>query len=222
MIEITFEQFKKYILKQDNMDTTNIDKRFPFYLQPVNAQTIINIACSTWKPKLASMWANNIVLNKSIEISEEFYKEMRNACTVEQHTLFDSIFGKDIEEFPYKVNDWITIDGVVAKITGINKDSSHIYWIKHTPNANTGGGFSFKCYKNRIRFATPEEIAKASCPYKDGELIWVKTNGVWILRYSNGKITSSGDAEVYYNQLKGGSVTRWPIHRKAEGITLPE
>lgn len=220
--EITFEQFKKYILKQDNMNTINIDKRFPFYLDPRNAQRIIDIACSTWKPKLASMWAHNMVLGNSIEISEEFYKEMRNACTVEQHTLFDSIFGKDIEEFPYKVNDWITIDGVVAKITGINKDSSHIYWIKHTPNANTGGGFSFKCYKNRIRFATSEEIAKASCPYKDGELIWVKTNGVWILRYSNGKITSSGDAEVYYNQLKDGSVTRWPIHRKAEGITLPE
>jgi hypothetical protein len=220
--EITFEQFKKYILKQDNMNTTNTDKRFPFYLQPVNAQKIIDIACSTWKPKLASMWAHNMVLGNSIEISEEFYKEMRNACSVEQHRLFDSIFGKDVEDFPYKVGNWIAIDGVVAKITEINTDSSHIYWIKHTPNANTGGGFSFKCYKNRIRFATSEEIAKASCPYKDGELIWVKTNGVWLLRYSNGKITSSGDAEVYYNQLKDGSVTRWPIHRKAEGITLPE
>lgn len=220
--EITFEQFKKYVLKQNNMSTINTYKRFPFYLDPRNAQRIIDIACSTWKPKLASMWAHNMVLGNSIEISEEFYKEMRNACTVEQHILFDSIFGKDVEDFPYKVNDWITIDGVVVKITEINKDSSHIYWIKHTPNANTGGGFSFKCYKNRIRFATPEEIAKASCSYKDGELIWVKTNGVWILRYSNGKITSSGDAEVYYNQLKGGSVTRWPIHRKAEGITLPE
>lgn len=220
--EITFEQFKKYVLKQNNMSTINTYKRFPFYLDPRNAQRIIDIACSTWKPKLASMWAHNMVLGNSIEISEEFYKEMRNACTVEQHILFDSIFGKDVEDFPYKVNDWITIDGVVVKITEINTDSSHIYWIKHTPNANTGGGFSFKCYKNRIRFATPEEIAKASCPYKDGELIWVKTNGVWILRYSNGKITSSGDAEVYYNQLKGGSVTRWPIHRKAEGITLPE
>ena len=220
--EITFEQFKKYILKQDNMNTINIDKRFPFYLDPRNAQRIIDIACSTWKPKLASMWAHNMVLGNSIEISEEFYKEMRNACSVEQHRLFDSIFGKDVEDFPYKVNDWITINGVVVKITEINTDSSHIYWIKHTPNANTGGGFSFKCYKNRIRFATSEEIAKAICPYKDGELIWVKTDGVWILRYSNGKITSSGDAEVYYNQLKDGSVIRWPIHRKAEGITLPE
>lgn len=220
--EITFEQFKKYVLKQDNMSTINIDKRFPFYLQPVNAQKIIDIACSTWKPKLASMWAHNMVLGNSIEISEEFYKEMRNACSVEQHRLFDSIFGKDVENFPYKVGNWIAIDGVVAKITEINTDSSHIYWIKHTPNTNTGGGFSFKWYENRIRFATSEEIAKAICPYKDGELIWVKTNGVWLLRYSNGKITSSGDAEVYYNQLKDGSVTRWPIHRKAEGITLPE
>lgn len=98
------------------------------------------------------MWAHKMVLGNSIEISEEFYKEMRNACTVEQHTLFNSIFGKDIEEFPYKVGDWIAIDGVVVKITGINKDSIRIYWIKHTPNANTGGAFSFECFKDRIRF----------------------------------------------------------------------
>jgi hypothetical protein len=218
--EITYKQFCKYVLKQEIK--TNMNNKFPFYLNPNDAQKIIDSACSQWKTQLATIWANSIVLNKQIEIREEFYKEMRNACSVEQHRLFDSIFGKDVEDFPYKVGDWIAIDGVVAKITEINTDSSHIYWIKHTPNANTGGGFSFKCYKNRIRFATSEEIAKAICPYKDGELIWVKTNGVWLLRYSNGKITSSGDAEVYYNQLKDGSVTRWPIHRKAEGITLPE
>jgi hypothetical protein len=64
-------------------------------LTPVNATRIINIACSKWKPKLAEKWATNIVLNKDTEISEEFYKEMRKACTSEQNTLFDEIFGSD-------------------------------------------------------------------------------------------------------------------------------
>jgi hypothetical protein len=64
-------------------------------LTPQNATRIINIACSTWKPKLAEKWATNIVLNKDTEISEEFYQEMRKACTTEQNELFDEIFGSD-------------------------------------------------------------------------------------------------------------------------------
>jgi hypothetical protein len=64
-------------------------------LTPQNATRIINIACSKWKPKLAEKWATNIVLNKDTEISEEFYQEMRKACTTDQNTLFDEIFGSD-------------------------------------------------------------------------------------------------------------------------------
>jgi hypothetical protein len=64
-------------------------------LTPQNATRIINIACSTWKPKLAEKWATNIVLNKDTEIPEEFYQEMRKACTTDQNTLFDEIFGSD-------------------------------------------------------------------------------------------------------------------------------
>ena len=222
MTEITFEQFKKYVLKENNMNTTNTDKTFPFHLDPHNAQRIIDIACSTWKSKLASMWAHNMVLGKPVEISESFYKEMRSACTNEQHKLFDYIFGKDVEKCPYKVGDWIVVNNIVVKITEIRENSYHICWITHTPNANTGGRISFKAYKDSIRLATSEEIAKSNCPYKDGELIWVKMSGVWQLRYSNGKINSSGGVEVYCNQFKNGSILTFLLHKKAEGITLPE
>lgn len=64
-------------------------------LTPTNATRIIYIACSAWKSRLAEKWATNIVLNKDTEISEEFYQEMRNACTLEQDVVFDEIFGKD-------------------------------------------------------------------------------------------------------------------------------
>lgn len=64
------------------------------------AQRIINIACATWKPKLAQKWAEKIVLGKTISVPEAEYKTMREACTADQHKLFDEIFGK--EESPFK------------------------------------------------------------------------------------------------------------------------
>lgn len=88
--EITFEQFKKYVLKNKN------EKRFPFELKPKDAQKIIDIACSTWKSKLARTWGEQIVQRNNIDIVEQEYNDMRKACTPEQNLLFDNIFGKDI------------------------------------------------------------------------------------------------------------------------------
>jgi hypothetical protein len=65
-----------------------------FTITAEQAQSIINIACVNWKKQLAEKWANDIVLGNEIKISEEFYKEMRAACTHPQHKLFDGIFGK--------------------------------------------------------------------------------------------------------------------------------
>jgi hypothetical protein len=67
-------------------------------LTPSNAARIINIACSAWKKILAEKWAVDMILDKNIEISDEFYKEMRKACTAPQNELFDDIFGSD-EQF---------------------------------------------------------------------------------------------------------------------------
>jgi hypothetical protein len=66
-----------------------------FTITAEQAQSIIDIACGTWKKQLAEKWANNIVLGNEIEVSEEFYKVMRAACTAPQNELFDKIFGKD-------------------------------------------------------------------------------------------------------------------------------
>jgi hypothetical protein len=65
------------------------------FITPQNATRIIEIACSSWKAKLAKKWSVNIVLNSNIEVSEEFYIEMRKACTTDQHKVFDEIFGSD-------------------------------------------------------------------------------------------------------------------------------
>jgi len=69
-------------------------------ISAANAQRIINIACENWKQKLAANWGFNIALSKDIEILEDFYQEMRKACTDSQNVLFDDIFGKDVEVYP--------------------------------------------------------------------------------------------------------------------------
>ena len=61
-----------------------------------NAKRIFELACSLWKERLAELWGKQILLGQGIEISEEFYKEMRKACTTVQHSLFDEIFGSDV------------------------------------------------------------------------------------------------------------------------------
>lgn len=103
--EITFNQFLKYVLKQENMacalysfmdDSQEESKsRFPFALKSTDAQRIIDIACPTWKPRLAEKWGYSIVIGIDNLIDEVEYKAMRKACTKEQNKLFDEIFGKD-------------------------------------------------------------------------------------------------------------------------------
>jgi hypothetical protein len=94
---IVFESPKEF-MDLLNKNTMKTDNRFPLSLSFEHATDIINIACSTWREKLAKLWATDIVLMRNIEISEDFYKEMRKACTAEQHKLFDDIFGKDVED----------------------------------------------------------------------------------------------------------------------------
>ncbi len=67
-------------------------------ITPAQAQEIIDSACKEWKQTLFNKWGKYDVFKDSINISDDFYKEMRKACTGPQHLLFDKIFGKD-EEF---------------------------------------------------------------------------------------------------------------------------
>jgi hypothetical protein len=103
-----------------NKNTMKTDNRFPLSLSFEHATDIINIACFTWREKLAKLWATDIILKKKLIISETFYKEMRGACTAEQHKLFDEIFGKDVEDKNAFVNvfDIKTLDDVSTMLFG--------------------------------------------------------------------------------------------------------
>jgi len=78
-----------------------------FTITPKQAQSIIDVACSTWKTRLADKWSKLIVLNSVIEVEFNFYKDMKSACTITQAKLFDTIF--KIELFEPKVGDVITV-----------------------------------------------------------------------------------------------------------------
>lgn len=53
------------------------------------------IACNTWQPKLIEWYGGKFAVQDEVEVKDSEYKLMREACTEEQHKLFDEIFGKE-------------------------------------------------------------------------------------------------------------------------------
>lgn len=182
--EITFEQFKKHVLKQKETMKT---------ITHTQAQQIIDIACITWKVKLAAKWSKEIVLKETIEISDNDYQEMRKACTSEQHKLFDEIFGKDKPLF--KVGDWVMFEGTFK---------AGPYQIKSftTNGSALDQNGEWRDIQSQYRLATEDEIQKAQyipegtpCLGRDGD------GYGWRLCYSNGngrfKWTPNGKADTF-------------------------
>jgi len=65
-------------------------------------------------------------------------------------------------------------------------------------------------------------VLETPCPYKDGELILVKTiNDVWHLRYATG-VMEDGRAQVYdYQEKKSNCKSYYKSHAPAHGVKLP-
>tara|TARA_R110000868_G_scaffold76573_2_gene220045 strand:- start:670 stop:1551 length:882 start_codon:yes stop_codon:yes gene_type:complete len=225
-IGISTLEFIKELDNQTNMKTITAKR----------AQSIIDISCTSWQDTLAVKWARHIVLGKNIEISEEFYQEMRKACTDEQNVLFDKVFGKDELTCHFKEGEMIYI-GVKPK-----------WW-----NGKTGGKCPVTCTKitfpfigklekilltdghlslkigdysfaylydktdnKYIRKATPEEIKKAQC-YPDGTACLVRDNTYdgWDFRYAD------GNGKFYIRGSKSGLTNEWKQHMKLDMNNLP-
>jgi len=80
----------------EEVPNSNINKVESKTITAKNAQRIIEVACSSWKTKLATQWGTAIALGDTIEISNDEYVKMRGVCTPNQHMLFDEIFGGDV------------------------------------------------------------------------------------------------------------------------------
>lgn len=92
---------------------------------------------------------------------------MREACTPDQHRLFDEIFGKDEPEIKFekgtilyfqpKHNNYNAKKGDLAKVlsgTYTSKDSVNVEWLTEVNQMTGGYG------KEDFRLATPQEIEK--------------------------------------------------------------
>lgn len=174
-----------------------------------DAKRIIDIACAAWKVRLAEIWGKNITLGYKIDIPEDFYKQMRGACTITQSQLFDEIFKDD-----FKPGDWVVTTkeeigaykpqvGEVFQIDLVGSD--HVRFDKYNPVS-----------KSRIRKATEEEIRIAQLP-KDGEPCWVRDykESEWKLRYANGK------GQFYIDLKKSGTALIWKYWMKFDPNNLP-
>lgn len=75
---------KEYVKVNEHEDS--------FEISGEQAQRIIDSACPEWKSKLVSLWAEGILVEKRVVVDKHRYSLMREACTQEQHELFDEIF----------------------------------------------------------------------------------------------------------------------------------
>ena len=151
-----YAEIVKYKSNTEQMDTRTITSS--------QAQSIINIACDAWSKKLADKWATDIVLQKDITISHDFYRQMRSACTPPQHELFDTIFG---QESKFKVGDWVNWKGnnpITAQIIRRAVDVNGTCWVLNDKTHNS-------CHESRLELATGDDITRAK--YKVGDWVYI-------------------------------------------------
>jgi hypothetical protein len=219
--ELPSHSTSEFIKELDNQTITSMKT-----ITSKQAQSIIDIACSGWKPRLAELWGKSIVLKNTIEIAQPFYKEMRKACTAEQNILFNKIFGKDEE---YKVGDWIIGNCLGSNDYNYKKHPVKILSIDENyftydlySDINVKPGYynskesSKKPLTEIVRLATPEEIKKAQY-YPDGTACLVRDNihYGWVFRYTN------GNGEFYEVSKKSGDTSKWQYHMKLDINNLP-
>ena len=64
------------------------------------------------------------------------------------------------KEWIPKVGDYIIYrEKDLVQVTSVRDNASYKYWIDHTPNSFSGGGFGWTAYKDKVRKALPHEIS---------------------------------------------------------------
>jgi hypothetical protein len=111
--EITFEQFKKYVLKQDTMKNTTVKKS--------ELEQIHNVACSTWKSKIAELTLRN-PFGELVELTQTEVDEMFDAATASQLPVLYKIFGEreKIDFDRIKMGSKVMIQRTGQHCTGID------------------------------------------------------------------------------------------------------
>jgi hypothetical protein len=89
--EITFEQFKKYILKQE---TKTVMSKQKLTVSIIDVLEIHSIACDTWKSKIATDYLPTVDKNQNITFKQYEIDAMFKAAITTQLPVLERIFGK--------------------------------------------------------------------------------------------------------------------------------
>jgi hypothetical protein len=153
--EITFEQFKKYVLNKETMEKKIIGYKL---IKPEYETAAIKITdFSDEGPGSFSVFM--LTAGK-----QGFANNLEKAGVLD--LWFEPIYE---EKYVPKKGDYITFTegkgkGDTVKVIDVSTNFDHMYWIKHYPKSFSGGGFGYKPYKNAFRKATDEEIKKLNTP----------------------------------------------------------
>ena len=215
--EITYEQFCKYVLNKTEMVVQKLTLG--------QLKDLYNGSdCGDWKEKIIN-YINAYATTKDdtfITIKDEDIDYARQECNEKQLNLLKDAGIKFEKEYVYKAGDWVTFTkdcrGVFKKGDVKQLSQTPISKLLHINDMLINRSSDLSIY---FRPATEEEILKAKCPYKDGDLLWVKSGLTWELRYSNGTLTNDGRAVCYTNQNKSGTTLSFPKHELAKNVDLP-
>lgn len=97
--EITFEQFKKHILKQE---TKTVMSKQILTVSIIDVLEIHGIACDTWKSKIATDYLPTVDKNQNITFKQYEVDAMFKAATTTQLPVLERIFGKQHKELTLK------------------------------------------------------------------------------------------------------------------------
>jgi hypothetical protein len=93
--EITFEQFKKHILKQE---TKTVMSKQKLTVPVTDVLEIHGIACDTWKSKIATDYLPTVDKNQNITFKQYEIDAMFKAATTTQLPVLERIFGAQHKE----------------------------------------------------------------------------------------------------------------------------
>jgi hypothetical protein len=97
--EITFEQFKKHILKQE---TKTVMSKQKLTVPVTDVLEIHGIACDTWKSKIATDYLPTVDKNQNITFKQYEVDKMFKAATISQLPVLEKIFGLQHKELTLK------------------------------------------------------------------------------------------------------------------------
>ncbi len=202
----------------------NYGKSGSDYLYTVSAadmQRLYKTASSSckWRGIIKERYADDIFEGSNCMVPASLLTSARGDANNEQLKVINEVF-----KVIYKVGDWVITkgyaneyEGKALQITRIEDDRYCYFEPKNSETPNFSIGMI-------DRYATESEIeaAENTCPYKDGELIFVKDDNYidWNLRRSTGRMVAK-QVQVYGCTNCSNGLTTWEQHAPASHVKLP-